>query len=263
MSNIDFYIEDCSSLLVDYNGLFTPRKQLIRWINEARRQVALRTGCIRVLVSGQSPYGAGAQPGSAIPGAMTPGALPGSNPNAVQSTTINSFNTITGVEKYAYAFANPYIKAANAGVKGMFDIIDLSVSWGGVRPNLKWMPWDELQAYGRSYNVGVFSYPYYWSTFNDGERGQVWLFPVPSFPGEMEWDVVCVPNDLYTNEDFEAIPEGWQNAVKFGAVALALLGQKKFLESQLMDNKFTERVGIARGAAEGGKVSDYYWNTGP
>ncbi len=54
------YIQDCSSLLFDYGLNFTPRAQLIRWINESRRQVAFRTGCIRRHLTGQSAYGAGA-----------------------------------------------------------------------------------------------------------------------------------------------------------------------------------------------------------
>ena len=134
------YLQDTYSLLSDYGGLFTPQNQLTRWINEARRQIAYQTGCIRVLVSGQSPWGSQAQAGSMIPGGAMPGVLVDNAPNPIGTlpvtATTNSFYAITGVERYTYAFANPYIAAGNQGVGNMFDIVDLAVSWGGVRPSM-------------------------------------------------------------------------------------------------------------------------------
>lgn len=254
------YLQDSRSLLFDSLGLFTPDQQLIRWINLGRRQAAQRTGCIQRMITGQSAFGASAQPGSIIPGGMQPGALPGAFANAQQNAPQNSFQAYVGIERYPYQlFANPYLKTQHAGCESVIDVLSVSVSWGSIRPSLAWMPYMDLQAYARAYATLVTSYPYFWSTLNDGENGEVWLFPVPSQTMEMEWQVYAVPSDLNTDSDYDALPKGFTNSVKFYAAAMAFLGRNKFLQAQLMMNSFTDALGIARTAVDSGKVSNYYY----
>jgi len=247
------YIQYTRDLLNDSAGLYVPLPQLIRYINRARYRVALHTGCIRKLISGNAPFGNSAQAGSFIPGAAQAGSSP-----------VTSFQTIAGVEKYSYAFANAYLRQSNAGVKGIIDVNQVAVSWGGIRPAMTYLPWDDLQALARSYNQGVFSYPYWWSTMGDGEVGEVWLFPVPSVGpdaqgnGEMEWLVTCVPLPIYTDNDAEAIPEPFQSDVPYHAAHTALLGKQRFGAAQIFQNEFNERLNIDRVASDNGKVSSYY-----
>lgn len=255
--NLQDYITETQDLLKDSNALYYPLPQLKRYINQARYQVALQTQCIRVLIAGNATFGGSSSPGYMIPGAITPG-----------SAIINTFQTIQGVERYAYDYANPYVRAMNTGVKGVIDVIDIAVSWGGVRPSLSWMPWDDLQAYARSYNIGVYSYPFIWSTSGCGERGQVWLFPIPSVgptsipngQGEMEWDCSCVPLDLYSNEDYEAIPDPFQHYIKFYAAYLALMGSQRYGAAQIHLEYLNQHLGIGQAAGDMGKVSSYYWS---
>lgn len=256
------YILETRDLLHDQTGLFTSTRQLTRWINEARRQVAMRTGCIRRLVSGQSAFGASSQPGFAVPGGMQPGAVPNPFPGGtVAQAAIGTLQTIPGQERYPYrGFFNPYLQAQHAGCKGIIDVIACSVNWGGaVRPTLAWMPWDDLQAYGRAYATQVQSYPYYWSVMNDGENGEIWLFPAPSTNGDIELDCFCVPTELNNDGDFDAIPEGMQNAVKFGAASLVYQASQRFAQAQLMEVQFMDRLGVGGVAADRGKASNYYW----
>ena len=123
------------------SNLFTSTKQLIRWINQARREAAKFTGCIRALVAGSVSQGNDALVGTMIVG----GALAGQQLS-------NSFATIPGVEMYPYDYANSYLQAHNAGVDKIIDVLDISVSWGATRPTLNWMPWGDLQAFGAVYN---------------------------------------------------------------------------------------------------------------
>lgn len=247
------YITDTQALLHDTSGLFTPVDQLTRWVNSARRQVALRTACIRILVAGNAAFGSGAEPGTLTPGP----ALPGQSEAGI--APLPTFTTIQGVERYPFAYANRLVHQQNSGVKGIIDVFNVSVSWGGVRPNLSWLPWDQLQAYGRSYNFGVTSYPFYWSTFGDGESGEVWLFPVPGTNSEMEWDCTCVPIDLADDTTPEALPMSFRNAVKYYAAHLAYVGSQRPAYSQMMLQAFTDTLGISRVASDRGKVPDYYW----
>lgn len=272
-------LSDTAALLNDQSYSFTSKLQLTRWVNEARSNCAKRTGCIRRLVSGQSAFGASAQPGFALPGAMQPGSLPGaysmaglnangtslpSNPAAnyvVDGAVRNTCQTIPGVERYPYeGFFNPYLVAQYAGVERIIDTIACSVNWGGVsRPSLDWMPWDELQAYARAYAVRNTSYPSVWSVYNDGPMGEIWMFPVPSQVGEIELDVMALPKNLVTDDDFDAIPYGFQEALKFGAASLAFLSSQRYAQAQAMEDRFAEKLGIARVAVDGGKIKSYYY----
>jgi len=195
---------------------------------------------------------------------MQPGALPGANPGANFNAATNSFMTIPNVERYPYrGFVNPILQAQYQGIKSAIDTIACSVCWGSgqsasPRPSLAWMPWENLQAYGRAYATLVTSYPYWWSTYNDGEEGEIWLFPVPSFQMEIELDVFCIPNDIYSDDDFDAIPDGFANAIKYGAAALAYMTSRRYAQAQIMMDMFTERLGIARVAVDMGKTANFY-----
>jgi hypothetical protein len=261
-----WYLNDLQTLTHDQNFLFTSQAQATRWINEARRQCAAKSGCIRRLVSGQSAFGASAQPGVFVPGGAQPGALPGAVSQTsgfqVEGAAVNSLQTIPGQERYPYqGFFNPYARAQHAGIKGIVDIIELSVNWGGaVRPTLAWLPWDELQAYARAYATLVTSYPYYYSIMDDGENGEVWMFPAPSTTGDIEADAFCVPLDLNSDDDYDAIPGGFQNAIKFGAASLAFMASQRYAQAQYMQDMFDQRIGTGRVQSDRGKTQNYYWN---
>lgn len=265
MASLGWYLNDASALLHDQAFSFTSRDQLIRWINEARRQAAQRSACIRRLVTGQSAFGAAAQPGQIIPGGFQPGALPDSAPNATSFATTNKFNTINNVERYPYqGFVNPLLRAQHQGVKAVIDTIACSVCWGGgpggsPRPSLYWLPFEDLQAYARAYATLVTSYPYFWSVYNDGENGEIWLFPTPSQAMEIELDVFCVPNAIYSDDDYDAIPDGFANAIKYGAAALAYLTSRRYGQAQIMMDMFTERLGTSRVAVDMGKTPNFYF----
>lgn len=259
------YQMDTLSLLRDSGAQFTTTTNLNRYINLARREIAKRSACLQALVTGQSAFGTTAQPGYAIPGAMIPGTLPdtasnNSNEPGASSTASNSFTTISGVELYTYQYAKPYLQRQYEGYDSVIYVFNVSISWGGNRPTLNWMPWNDLQAYCRSFNLGVTSYPSVWSQKGVGENGQVWLFPTPSNLsfGEMEWECICTPKPLYTNSDFEALPEIYQSCVKYYAARLAYLGQQRTGMAQIMDGLFEEQLLISGVSSDWGHVEGYY-----
>lgn len=252
------YLVDTALLLRDSNYLFNSQTTLTRYINRARDQVAKQSGCLRALIAGQAPFGNSSNPGQLIPGGGQPG-----------SPLVQSFTTLVGVEKYSYGYANPFLRANNAGYRSVMDIIDVAVSWGGNRPTLNYMPWDDLQAYARSYNIGVFSYPFLYSTSGSGTKGQVWLFPVPQIAqvvnaqpgaqGEMEWDVTCLPTPLYSDNDYEALPESVTDTVPFWAAHLAFLGSQRYSMAEIMKAEFNEKLSIDNTAGDRGKADAYYY----
>ena len=258
-------LNDASQLLNDPNYSFTSKPQLTRWVNESRRNCAKRTGCIRRLITGQSAFGASAQAGYAIPGAMQPGALPGAFPQIASGTygaVQNAMMTIPGVERYPFqGFFNPVLQAQYAGCDAVVDAIALSVNWGGTtRPSLDWLPWDDLQAYARAYAVLNRSWPSVWAVYNDGPDAEVWVFPVPSQATEMELDASVLPKPIYSDDDVDAIPPGMQECLKFGTAALAFAARGRYAQAEVMEGKFAETMGVARVSFDRGKVRSYYPN---
>jgi len=253
-------------LLRDSGNQFTSLSLLTSYINQARIEIAKRTASLNVLVTGQSPFGTSAQPGSAIPGAMVPGMLPATaanNANAAgqPATASNGFVTIPGVEYYSYRYAKPFLQAQYEGYDSIIYVSDISISWGGsFRPTIDWMPWGQLQAFCRSYSPGVMTYPSVWSQLGVGENGQVWVFPVPinSTYAEMEWQCVCTPKALNNNSDFEALPDIYHGCVKYYASYLSLLSQQRTGLSQVMRDLFEEQILINGVAGDWGHGETWY-----
>lgn len=259
------YILDTSVLLGDSNNLFTSQTLLTRFINDARREVAKRTGCLCATITGQSAFGVSAQPGNMIPGAIVPNAMPNSAANnynfpGAVSTSSNGFNTIPGVERYDYSYGNSFLQQQYAGYKSIIYVRNVSASWGTFRPTLDWLPWEDLQAYCRSYNLGVASYPAVWSQDGVGERGSIYLFPVPSIstPGEMEWEVCCTPADLNTNDDYEALPHSYQSAVMYWAAYRAYMAKQRSSAAAEMRQLFEEMLISNSTAVDWGHSTSHY-----
>jgi hypothetical protein len=158
---------------------------------------------------------------------------------------------------------NTYLQQQYAGCQAVIDCNAVSANWGGsLKPALDWMPWEDLQAYARAYPTLVTSYPMVWSCYDDGENGEIWLWPVPSTPGDLEVDAYCIPSDLNSDDDPEAIPGGWRNAIKFGAASLAFMASRRYQEAGAMQQMFEQRIGTARVAADRGKTPSYYQGLG-
>lgn len=243
------YINLTRDLIRDQQGLFVSDNTLISYINDARAATSMLTACCRRLIVGVSPFGAQAQAGVAVPG----GAMAGMPPS-------NTFQTIPNQERYPYiGYGNLYLNQQYRGLRGICDVISVSGSWGGaVRPSLDWMPFEEFQAFCRSNIILTTNYPVVFSIYNDGEAGEVWLFPVPQSANEMEWDCFCTAGPIYTNDDFDAVPEPFQNGVKYYAAARAFEARGSYAAAQLNYQRFEDSNQLRRGAVDRGKIPTHY-----
>jgi hypothetical protein len=242
------YLIDTSALLHDTSFLLTSQFLLTRYINQARDQVARDSGCLRALIAGNAPVGTGATPGGAVPGGLIPGMQPA-----------NLFQTVANQELYSYALANEYLTQQYRGYRAVIDVYNVGVSWGGsVRPVMGWLPWAELQAYGRSYNYGITSYPFLFSDTGTSENGRIWLWPPPSSNTEMEWDCFCVPAALNTANDYDAIPSNFRGAVRFYAAHLAYYGSNRFGMADQMLDRYYQQIGTSQASSARARVPDWY-----
>jgi hypothetical protein len=243
------YLSEFRDLIRDPQGIFVPQASAVQYINEARSTTSLLTSCCRRLILGQPEFGGQATPDVAVPG----GARPNSNPGS-------QFQTVAGQERYPYiGFANDYLAEQYPGLRGICDVVEVTVSWGGaVRPSLDWMPFEDFQSYCRSNQVLVTNYPVVWTVYNDGEAGEIWMFPVPQSANEMEWDTLCTAGPIWTDSDYDAIPEPFQNGVKYYAAMRAYESQGRMGMADIMKSRFEDSNLLRRGAVDRGKVPQRY-----
>lgn len=246
------YLKQTSRLLRDTSYLMVSRDELTDYINEARRDVCRHTGCLRRLIAGNAPWGSGSTVGTALPGGATPGA---------NDTSILTFATLAGIEKYHFDYARPYLQRQHRGCDRVYQLIEVGVQWGNpgaARPVMEWREWDELQALARVYSQNVFSYPALAALQGDGVDQQLFLFPPPSIVAEMEWDALCFPLSLQDLGSYEAIPSPYTGAVQYFAAKYAYLGSQRYGNADLMEQRGLYHLGIDAKASNSGKVPSYY-----
>jgi hypothetical protein len=251
--SLSLYLQDAAALLRDNANIFTSKAQLTRYINQGRRQAARRSGCIRLLLCGQSQFGASAQPNFFIPGAAIPGNLPDAAPG---SGSTNLFQTIPNVESYPFrGFINPFLRAQYDGADAVTDIFDCAVNWGqgSYRPVIQWLPWIEMQSYMRAYANLNSAYSIAWSTMGDGDNQVLFLWPPPNTACELELEVFAVPKALYTDDDVELLPDGFTSAIAYYAAGMAYLNSRP-AQAMIMLDAFADRLGVARFASDYGKM---------
>ncbi len=164
----------------------------------------------------------------------------GTGAAASSATLMPLAQVIAGKEVYKFTDFNPLIASSSAltGASKILSITSIAVSWGSMKPALRYKPWSEFQAYYRAYNVAAQGYPRIWSQYLRGDLGSFYLWPVPSQAAQMDLDCLCLPAPIGfdSNEDFDAIPYPWNNAVAYKAAEIAVLGEPDLRE---MVDKFT------------------------
>ena len=188
----------------------------------------------------------------------------GGGSGASTSVTLMPFTqTVAAKEVYQFADFNPLILGSSAitGAKEILAINSIAVSWGSMKPTLRYRPWGEFQAYYRAYNVAAQGYPRIWSQYQRGANGSFYLWPVPSQAAQMDLDCICLPTELgfETNEDVDAIPYPWTNAVAYKAAEVAVLGEPDLRD---MADRFTahyeRRMQFAAVTVSQSRVPDFY-----
>jgi hypothetical protein len=283
MEQVERFIHDTRQELVD-------PADIISYVNRARREVAMRTQCIRRLppitgaiigasiVSGGHGY---TNPSVSISAPDFPSGQP-PTPNGAQATAIATemggsivaVNMSYGGDGYfqpQITITDPtgtgasitavmsYINQTNGGqevypfsavnlnmfpgVDSIYTIRSVSVLYSNYRYSLRVPSFSSYQAFWRQYP----SFQYQWAPvvcaqFGQGTDGSFYLFPTPSQAFQMEFDCFCLPSDLATDQDFEAIPKPWQDAVPYFAASLAYLDMQNFNYARGYEDMFDRRV---------------------
>ena len=277
------FLRDGKQELVDF-------EDIIDYVNAARREVAMRAQCIRVLPPISAPIvdakiingGTGyTNPTVAISAPDTPGGQL-LNPNGAQAVGTatqsggvidNVYITYGGDGYYQSTIqindptgsgaeispvlgpiltANPYQEVYKfsdvdlsgfPGVESIYAVLSVSLIYANGRYSVLVYSFPQYQALIRQYQPGAYYYvPCLGAQFGRGASGSFYLYPPPSQSLSMEWDCVCLPSDLSSDDQFCPVPAPWTDAVPYWAAHLAFLELQNGNSARMYKDLFDERM---------------------
>jgi len=147
------------------------------------------------------------------------------------------------------------------GVLMIHGVDSVAISWGqGMKPTVFRFDWSSFQAYLRAYSIGLMGYPSYASQYGQGVNGSIALWPVPSGVYIMDWDCFCIPINLLSDGDPEAIPYPWTDCVPSYAAHLAFENSRQVDNADRQLKKYQWYMTRAGTFSRFGNVPDYYVN---
>lgn len=299
------YLKQTQRFLREGKQMFTNPQDLITYVNRARREIALKTQCIRVLTSssaqvvsatvtaagsgyvnptvtitapdfpnGLPPYPSGRQAtalatlqGTTISGIdiqdggsgyfePTVTITDSAGTGATATLTVGPINqTIAGQEVYTFAGID---LTGNPGCQSVFYVRSVAIIYANYRYVLPMYAFTEYQAKIRQYPYQYQWVPAFCSQFGQGVAGSLYMFPLPSQVYQMEWDCLCLPSDLATNQDVEALPDPWTDAVPYFAAHLAFLElQQHNIARMYLDLFEKQMLGYSNAARVGRMINPY------
>lgn len=276
MTSLFDYLKQAQRFIHDAKQESVDPYDLIDYCNRARREVAMRAQCLRILTpisgglvgasvsvggfsytnptvsitapdfpSGNLPFPNGAQAtGNAVQIGGTISAVNidyGGAGYFMPEITINdptgqgaeivpllSYINQTNLGQEVYPFSSVDLSSF-PGVDSIFSIKSVSFIYANYRYSLPCYSFSVYQASIRSYPFQYQWVPTVCSQFGQGTNGSFFMYPIPSEPYQMEWDSLCLPSDLTSDQDFEALPKPWTEAVPY------FMAHLSFLELQNMN----------------------------
>ena len=140
---------------------------------------------------------------------------------------------LTGVETYAYA-------ALPSGIN-TFDVLNLTILWGGMRVPLNYMPYTEFNLKMRNW-VSYQGRPVVFTVYGNNT---VYVGPIPDQTYSSEWDTVVAPATLsnYTDQDTISFP--FTDPVQYYAAHLAKFKEQSYEEAEKFLSAYKMKIGEA------------------
>lgn len=128
------------------------------------------------------------------------------------------------------------------GVDSAYLVHGVAVVYANYRYVLDSLSFSEYQAYVRKFPFQYKWTPTIFSQYGQGADGSLYCFPIPSQTYQSEFDCFCIPSDLETNQDYEALPEPWCGAVSWYAVHLAFLEIQNMNAANYFHQRYLEKM---------------------
>ena len=127
------------------------------------------------------------------------------------------------------------------GYGEVYAVRGVSILYANYRYSLPQYSFTEYQALIRQFSSQYQYVPTLCSQFAQGAAGSLYLYPLPSQTYQLELDCMCWPQDLETDQDVEAIPDPWTQAVPFLAASYCYMEMQN-LNSAEYYRKMADRV---------------------
>lgn len=252
---LNTYLQQVTRLIGDYQMVKVPTADLIFWINEGRKQIAIESQAVRANYMVYTAVGQEVYPFSAIPATISyatnadgpagQNALSFANTNYVPTQAVVSgtnipagtFVTVVNGANDQGATNGQVILSQNLasdvpsgttitftlpGYGSIYAVGSISLIWGTFQYALTRMSFAKYQAQVRVYTQGYQYVPAAAAQYGWGEAGSLYQYPIANDVYQEQWDCYCVPIDLAADSDAEALPYPWTDAVQFYAAYMAL-----------------------------------------
>lgn len=183
----------------------------------------------------------------------------GNGSGASGNANLTQFVKLTaGVEVYPFSQWNGIVISNFVGVKEIFAVQSMAVSWGAMKPMVNNLDWSGFQAYLRSYNIGFQNYPTFFSQYGQGVNGSLYVWPVPSVDIQTDIDCYCDVVYLVDDTSVEAIPYPFTEAVQYYATYLAYLNAQRKDDAQFIMSEYKRVLNEARVVTTPPVVPSFY-----
>lgn len=144
------------------------------------------------------------------------------------------------------------------GVGSIYMIKSVSLIYSNYRYSLPCYSFSTYQAHIRQYPHQYQWVPTICAQRGQGTDGSFMMYPIPSQPYQLEFDAFCLPLDLKSDLDTEALPGPWTDAVPFYAAHLAYLELQNFNAARGYLDLFDRQLNRYSVAARPGRATNPY-----
>lgn len=305
MATLFDYMKATQRLVRDTSQALINPQTLISYINRARREVAMRSQCLRVLpptsggvmtitvTAGGSGY---TNPTVTISAPDSPGGQSlypfGKQATAVANISNGAIVNIdvtfggsgyfqpqvmitdpTGTGAEAVAITSPILVLnpgqevynfadfpldAFPGYAEVCGVRGVSIIYANYRYSLPMYSFSTYQSSIRQYPNQYYYVPTMCAQFGQGASGSLYFYPLPSQPYQLEIDCYCWPQDLNTDQDVEAIPDPWTDAVALLAAHYCYLELQNLNSAEYYRKLVDSKLPMYRNAAQPGRNTNPY-----
>ncbi|HWT82627.1 MAG TPA: hypothetical protein VN648_27925 [Candidatus Methylomirabilis sp.] len=243
------------------------QSQIDQYINTARKQLVMDTGCLRTLqqlylTQGVEQYIFGTVTGAIITNGGTNYSGPsvvftgggGTGAAATLTQSGGAVNTITFT-----SFGSGYTSAPAAVISdtgagtgaaisvgvisiNTYDVLDLHPLWGTQRYSLDWYPFRNFSALFRQWTASSYQrQPVAWAVYGDNS---VFVGPPPDQSYAIEFDTIILPTPYAVNDTTtaDAIPNMAQDPIPYYAAFLAKRNAQNLGEAESFFSEYRRRL---------------------
>lgn len=144
------------------------------------------------------------------------------------------------------------------GVQSIYAIQSVSLLFNNYRYSLACYSFSTYQALIRQWAQQQTYVPAVCAQYGQGTDGSFFMYPIPSQAYQLEWDCLCLPQDLTTNLSQDVIPDPWSEAVAYYAAHLCYLSIQNFNGAKGYLDLFDKNLLRYSQYARPGRATTYY-----